>query len=58
VADATILTDNSRSLAEAFTVCRVQTGRKIVYDIRETGTPPLAITNWLDVICPDLKQSP
>lgn len=55
VADASVLTDNSRNEKQAFTVCRVQLGEKALYDIRtpENGmTVPAAITEWLDIVSP------
>jgi predicted ABC-type ATPase len=53
VADATILTDNSRSGKDAFTVCRVQLMDKIVYDCRDEVAAPAPIRMWLDVVCPE-----
>lgn len=53
VADASILTDNSRSPGQAFTVSRVQIGEKQVFDLREAAdTVPAAITEWLEVVMP------
>lgn len=53
VADASILTDNSRDEKQAFTVCRVQLGGAALYDIRESDRKtPLAITEWLDKVSP------
>ena len=53
VADASILTDNSRSKGEAFTVCRVQLGQSVLYDARRGDKPPpRIITAWMDVIAP------
>jgi predicted ABC-type ATPase len=61
VADAAILTDNSRLQKDAFTVCRVQLQGKRVYDCRgEKYEAPCSIRKWLDVVClssPDLKLS-
>jgi predicted ABC-type ATPase len=37
VADAALLLDNSRSPEEAFTVCRVQLGEKVLFDVRDGG---------------------
>jgi predicted ABC-type ATPase len=51
VADAAILTDNSRMPAQAFTVCRVQLGHSVVDDIRDRGAPAEIIV-WLDKVCP------
>jgi len=53
VADAAILTDNSRTLKEAFTVCRIQIKGRKVFDCRdETGPTPPAILEWLNIVCP------
>jgi predicted ABC-type ATPase len=53
VADASILTDNSRDKSEAFAVCRVQLGQVALYDVR-TGPnpPPTVITGWMDRAVP------
>ena len=54
VADASILTDNSRSPTEAFTVCRVQMGPMPLFDIRRGGRKPAQVVSaWLDVVAPD-----
>ena len=53
VADASILTDNSRSPSQAFTVCRVQVDATKVYDIRDSGKSlPSAIPAWMSVVSP------
>lgn len=53
VADASVLADNSRTPAEAFTVCRVQLGSMPLYDVRRRDTPPApVVTAWLDVVAP------
>jgi predicted ABC-type ATPase len=53
VADATILVDNSLSEDRAFTVCLVQYGETVSYDIRRAAlTVPRAISRWLDIIAP------
>jgi predicted ABC-type ATPase len=53
VADASILTDNSREPGLAFTVCRVQLGAAAFYDLRQAVAPaPRAILDWLDVVSP------
>lgn len=53
VADASVLVDNSRTSADAFTVCRVQMGSKLLFDIRRSNKrPPSVISAWLDVIAP------
>jgi predicted ABC-type ATPase len=53
VADASLLADNSRTPAEAFTICRVQLGAMPLFDIRRsTEKPASEITAWLNVIAP------
>jgi len=52
VADAAILTDNSRGPRQAFTVCRVQLAAAGLHDIRDGRAPPAAIAAWLDVVSP------
>jgi predicted ABC-type ATPase len=53
IADASIFTDNSRDLKQAFTVCRVQMQAQPLFDVRlGTATVPSAITEWLDVVSP------
>lgn len=53
VADATILVDNSRDEKLAFTVCRVQLKRSVIYDMRSSETStPAALLAWLDVVAP------
>ena len=53
VADGTIFTDNSRDPKNAFTVCRVQLGTEQIFDMRtDSGTVPLPISEWLDLVCP------
>lgn len=53
VADAAILTDNSRTLKEAFTVCRVQMQGESLFDLRQMGAPvPSPIAAWLDIVSP------
>jgi predicted ABC-type ATPase len=53
VADASILADNSRGPADAFTVCRVQLGGTPLFDVREGDrSPPAAILAWMDVVSP------
>ncbi len=52
-ADAAILTDNSRSGAEAYTVCRVQLGPEKLYDVRDGAVEPSrAIMDWLILVSP------
>ncbi len=53
VADIAILTDNSRDLEHAFTVCRVQQSDQEIYDLRggRRRTPP-EILRWLDKVSP------
>jgi predicted ABC-type ATPase len=52
LADAAILTDNSREPQQAFTVCRVQLGDRVVYDMRSHGEVPGPILRWLGVVAP------
>lgn len=53
VANAAILTDNSRTQKEAFTVCRIQSGNKKLFDCRDgEKSVPAAILEWLSVVCP------
>lgn len=53
VADAAILTDNSRELNMAFTVCRVQIGGREVYDRRHARSrTPAEILEWLNLVSP------
>lgn len=53
VADASILTDNSREAVDAFTVCQVQLRDRIVYDIRAGAAPvPAPILRWLSMVAP------
>lgn len=53
IADASIFTDNSRDLKQAFTVCRVQLGETPLFDLRQSSdlVPP-AIAQWLNVVSP------
>lgn len=53
VADATILTDNSRDDRQAFTVCRLQLGEQAIFDVRAGGgvVAPV-ILEWLDRVSP------
>jgi predicted ABC-type ATPase len=53
IADAVILTDNSREPKDAFTVCRIQMGAEEAFDVRAGQVPvPNAIATWLDVVAP------
>lgn len=53
IADASILTDNSRSYDDAFTVCCLQISGQKILDIRDGATPvPSAILNWLNIVSP------
>ena len=53
VTDATILTDNSRTPSEAFTVCRVQLGQNALFDVRTTSkSVPSLVLRWLAAIAP------
>lgn len=53
LADATVFVDNSRSIAQAFTVCRVQIGDSQRFDMRTT-TAPEEIRRWMDIACPEI----
>ena len=60
-ADMSILVDNSRTEAEAFTVCRVQVKlpcapvkQKVYFDLRQEAQPcPWEIEAWMSKVCPD-----
>ncbi len=53
VADASILTDNSQSPTQAFTVCQVRLGMKLLFDIRDgRASVPRLTFNWMDQVCP------
>ncbi len=53
VADASLLADNSRTPAQAFTVCRVQIEDREVFDVRAGEKPaPTVILRWLDIVSP------
>jgi predicted ABC-type ATPase len=53
VADASILTDNSRGRSEAFEVCRVQLGQMALYDVRiGPPPPPQIIAGWMNSVVP------
>lgn len=53
VADASILFDNSRSQALAFTPVHIRLNNKVAYDIRSAWRQHLyPISSWLDVIAP------
>jgi predicted ABC-type ATPase len=52
VADASLLADNSRTSAQAFTVCRVQVEAREIFDLRAGGRVPSVIMRWLDTVCP------
>lgn len=54
VADASLLTDNSRLASQAFTVCRVEVRGVETFDIRrgEGPAPPKVISRWLDIVSP------
>ena len=53
IANASIMTDNSRDKTQAFTVCRVQLGEKALFDIRQSAERiPPAITEWLEIVSP------
>jgi predicted ABC-type ATPase len=53
VADASIMTDNSRSKSQAFTVCRVQLGQAVLHDVRRSDNPPPGIiADWMRLVAP------
>lgn len=53
VADAVILTDNSRESELAFSICRIAVDNDQVFDCRDLEPgPPAAIRSWLDVVSP------
>lgn len=53
VADASLLADNSRTPAQAFTVCRVQVEDREIFDLRGgTRSAPSVILRWLDRVSP------
>lgn len=53
VADATILVDNSRDKAAAFTVCRIQLRDTALFDLRQAAAPPPpVILAWLGILAP------
>lgn len=53
VADAAALFDNSRGEDDAFTVCHIRAGGRVVFDCRAGKDPPsVEILRWLDVVCP------
>ena len=53
VADASLLADNSRLPAQAFTVCRVQIEDREVFDLRNgPRSAPSVILRWLDKVSP------
>jgi predicted ABC-type ATPase len=57
IADAAILTDNSRETRHAFTVCRIQLGEEEIYDCRSIDNqPPPALLGWLDKVSPKKAQ--
>ena len=54
IADASIFVDNSRAKNLAFTLCRVQMGKNISFDLRGKGASPIPpeIETWMSVVCP------
>ncbi len=52
VADAVVLTDNSRGKRQAFTVCTVQLDGASLFDVRQRGAIDPRIQAWLSVVCP------
>jgi predicted ABC-type ATPase len=58
VADAAILTDNSREPKHAFTVCRIQLREEEIYDRRNAKRhASTEISAWLDTVCPNYGDS-
>lgn len=54
IADATIMTDNSRATEYAFTLCRVQLKNTVEFDIRNRpGHQVAAINEWMNKVCPN-----
>lgn len=53
VADASVLIDNSQSPTQAFKVCQVRLGMKLLFDIRDgrASVPRLTLI-WMDQVCP------
>lgn len=58
VADATILLDNSLDQRSAFSVCRIQLGEEELFDLRRNDSPPPAILEWLNAVCPIADPGP
>lgn len=53
VADAAILTDNSRRESLAFTICQIRQRNRLIYDIRQDRKrPPKEATAWLNIVDP------
>lgn len=53
VADAAVLTDNSRDPGQAFSVCKVQLAEASLFDVRSLTKPPSSlISTWLNVVAP------
>lgn len=53
LADASILMDNSRTLRQAFTPCRIQMKKAVIYDIRSGNTSVSSeILEWMEKVCP------
>ena len=48
VADAALLVDNSRTPEDAFTLCRIQLGTRVLFDLRDEGATPPEVRAWLD----------
>jgi len=54
VADMSVLLDNSRTFEQAFTLCRIQAKKDILFDLRkETQPVPPEIEAWMGKVCPD-----
>lgn len=58
VVDAAVLMDNSRGVRSAFSLCVVQTGSKVLFDIRDASAKvPGAISAWLESVSPRISPS-
>lgn len=52
VADATLLTDNSRTEAKAFSLCQIRLRDEVLFDLRTGRQAPPEILAWFDRIAP------
>ncbi len=58
VADAALLVDNSRTQEDAFTLCRIQLGKRPLFDLRDDDAVPPEIRVWMDRVAPAPQASP